>query len=331
MIWLIIIGIGSFVFTLLGTRLVIVSLRAKPWLMDMPNERSNHATPTPKGGGVAVVFSLVIFLLLGDASFLLIVSLLLLAGISLLDDWITLSPGVRIITQAMAILLAFTEVPETVYLQEIPILLQQVVIFLGWLWFTNLYNFMDGIDGISACEMISIAFGVCLILAYNGTIEDPLFAHMLAVAAAGAGFYWWNRHPAKIFLGDVGSIPVGFLLGYMLIQLAALGVDEGYLAAALILPAYYLTDSSITLIVRMLAGEKVWQAHSRHFYQQAVRKGMTHSAVVQYLFGVNFLLILLAIYAVLYPELQLLMVLIAYAMVAYILWFFRKPSNVDTT
>ena len=146
---------------------------------------------------------------------------------------------------------------------------------LLWIWFINLFNFMDGIDGIAGGETAAIAVGVGSVAALGGSAVDTVLG-AATVAGAAVGFLWWNRHPARIFLGDVGSAPLGFLLGWMLLDLAA----RGLWAPALILPLYYLADATVTIVRRALRGERVWHPHRQHYYQQAVRRGLSHTAVV---------------------------------------------------
>ena len=145
---------------------------------------------------------------------------------------------------------------------------------LAWVWFVNLFNFMDGIDGIAGVETASIGLGLAAIgLLAPAAGGDP--GHALGLAAAALGFLWWNWHPAKIFLGDVGSVPIGFLLGWLLLTAAA----NGWWAPALILPLYYLVDATATLLRRATRREKVWRAHREHFYQYAVQQGRSHAQV----------------------------------------------------
>ena len=143
---------------------------------------------------------------------------------------------------------------------------------------------MDGIDGITSVETIVIGVGVFL-------ISDGPTAFLGGIlAAAATGFLKWNWNPAKVFLGDVGSIPLGFLLGWLLLNLAG----NGHWAAAIILPAYYLTDATITLIGRAIKGEKLWQAHRQHFYQKAVQRGLSHEYVATMVAFLGAVLIMLA-------------------------------------
>ena len=170
--------------------------------------------------------------------------------------------------------------------------LDMVAAGLLWVWFINLFNFMDGIDGIAGVEAASIGVGIALVSVAAG-LSDVFGTFGLAIAAASLGFLIWNWHPAKIFLGDIGSVPLGFMLGGLLLWLAA----NGQWAAALILPLYYLADSTITLLKRFVRGEKVWQAHRQHFYQQALAHGLSHDHVVRHVLFVDLVLIALAVAA----------------------------------
>jgi UDP-N-acetylmuramyl pentapeptide phosphotransferase/UDP-N-acetylglucosamine-1-phosphate transferase len=167
---------------------------------------------------------------------------------------------------------------------------------LAWLWFINLFNFMDGIDGLAGSEAIAVALGYLLIVTWAGH-DHPLWRPALIVAASVAGYLAWNWHPAKVFMGDAGSIPLGFLLGWLLLDLAL----AGQWAAALILPAYFAADATYTLLKRALRGEKPWQAHREHFYQRAVLGGATPPGVVWRVSAVNAALIALALASLAHP------------------------------
>jgi UDP-N-acetylmuramyl pentapeptide phosphotransferase/UDP-N-acetylglucosamine-1-phosphate transferase len=311
-------ALGAFILSLLATRITIETLRKKNALLDMPGPRSNHKRPTPRGGGLAVVFTLLIFLLSADASYWLVLGMLLLAAISFVDDWIRLSPITRLCVQIIAVLAALHDVQIPALYEIMPIWLAQGLTVIAWVWFINLFNFMDGIDGIAGAEMISISGGLIAVTLVLGTFSNPLSLLALVVLGAGFGFLWWNWHPAKIFLGDVGSIPIGYLLGYMLLMAA----QNGYYYAALILPAYYLADATITLLMRIWKRERIWEAHSQHFYQKAVRGGRRHDAVAVVVLGVNMLLIMLAVLAELDRESGWIHLSVAYGMVGAVLFFF---------
>ena len=312
------VALSAFLISLLGTRLMILALRKRTVLLDIPNLRSNHRAPVPKGGGIAVVISLIICLLVVDIDYGIVLSLLLLAAVSLLDDLIGVPIVIRLCVQIIAVTVALSGMPDFVSASVLPNWVIHCFVGLLWVWFINVFNFMDGIDGISASEMISIGIGVAVPVVLLGDFPSVLSNYGLIVASAAFGFLWWNWHPAKIFLGDVGSVPIGFLLGYLLL----LAFTHGYHFTAIILPAYYLSDASITLIKRAYRRQKIWQAHSEHYYQQAIRKGKSHEFVVRCIFGINLLLILLAVQATLTPELGLFHTATAYMIVWMLLGFF---------
>jgi UDP-N-acetylmuramyl pentapeptide phosphotransferase/UDP-N-acetylglucosamine-1-phosphate transferase len=165
--------------------------------------------------------------------------------------------------------------------------LDAVAAGLLWLWFINLFNFMDGIDGLAGSEAAAVALGLLLFAGF-GDGRDPGLAALAATAAAAAlGFLVWNWAPARIFLGDVGSVPSGYLLGFLLLDVAA----RGGWKIALILPLYFLADATVTLARRLAHGERVWQAHREHFYQQAAQRGLGHAAVVRRVIAADLLLI----------------------------------------
>jgi UDP-N-acetylmuramyl pentapeptide phosphotransferase/UDP-N-acetylglucosamine-1-phosphate transferase len=183
-----------------------------------------------------------------------------------------------------------------VFQELLPDWLDTVAAAVLWLWFLNLFNFMDGIDGITGVETVAIGGGLAAFALFAG--EGPSTAWFGAtLAAAAAGFLVWNWHPARIFLGDVGSVPVGYLLGFLLLSLAA----QGHWAPALILPGYYLADATITLVRRTLRGERIWQAHAQHFYQRAVQDGLSHAQVSLAILAADLVLIGLAMTALAHP------------------------------
>ncbi|MGE3770610.1 MAG: glycosyltransferase family 4 protein [Bdellovibrionales bacterium] len=249
------------------------------------NERSHHTTPVTLGGGWGVIAPvllalalLVVFTPHAPTALPLAGAMLLLVAVSWVDDLGNVSALLRFGVQIVAVAIGYQALPEGQILQGlVPPWLETVLVAVGWLWFINLYNFMDGIDGIAGVETFSIGAGIVaialLVLPLDGM--TPVLA--AAVCGAAVGFLKWNWHPARIFMGDVGSIPLGFLLGFLLLSVAA----QGYLVAALILPLYYLVDATYTLLRRAARGQKFWQAHREHFYQIACGgPGRDHDRVV---------------------------------------------------
>jgi UDP-N-acetylmuramyl pentapeptide phosphotransferase/UDP-N-acetylglucosamine-1-phosphate transferase len=274
-------------------------------LVDVPNERSSHAAPTPSGAGLALIpVVLVAWLIAGHGSggtFLLwlIGAALLLGALSWIDDRRDLPQFIRLLAQAAAVALILWLWPDDrLVLQGLaPFWLDRLFTGLAWIWFINLFNFMDGIDGISGIETLSLGAGTALVFGLAG--GAPLFGVFgAAIAGAAVGFLWWNWQPAKVFLGDVGSVPLGFLLGWLLLELAA----AGQWPAALILPFYYLVDTGLTLARRVIRGEKFLQPHREHFYQMAVINGQSHAAVTVTIGVCNVGLIMMALVSIINPS-----------------------------
>ncbi|UTW51687.1 glycosyltransferase family 4 protein [bacterium SCSIO 12827] len=271
----------------------LISLLRRFQVLDHPNERSSHQRPTPVGGGVLIVATLVPAWqwLEGTALWPLALAALGLAGLSLVDDFRRVPTGVRFICHIIAVAAVLSLNPGLAgWLPDaIPRTVALIGVGLGWVWFINLFNFMDGIDGISGVECLGIGLGVAVIAAL-GAVPPAHGSLGICLAAAAAGFLIWNWHPAKVFMGDVGSVPLGFLIGWLLLEMAAAGAW----APAVILPLYYLADATITLLRRLLRGEAPWQAHRDHFYQQATRAGRSHARVACQILALNAVLIALA-------------------------------------
>ena len=293
--------------SLAGTGVVLFFLRRHA-ILDHPNARSSHAAPVPRGGGLAVIAILVCAWVyvapeaLQMEIWVVLLAAVLLATVSWIDDLRSLSPVTRLLAQAAGVLPALIWLGDSglVFQGLLPQPLDLAATALAWLWFVNLFNFMDGIDAISAVEATGIGGGVALIASIAPASGlDPALG--LTLAAAAIGFLVWNWPPAKIFLGDVGSVPLGFLLGWLLLKLAA----SGYWAPALILPLYYLADATITLALRAARREPVWQAHRQHYYQRAVQRGRSHFCVSAAIGAANLLLAALAVLSLTQPWIAL--------------------------
>ena len=281
-------GLSVAGLTWLATRIVLDVLVRRA-ILDKPNERSSHDTPTPRGGGIAVVAVLfpawIVAALLSDAwvPWLPLGAMLFLAGVSWRDDLESLGVLWRFGAQILAVAIGLESIDGLVFRGLLPGWLDPLAAGFLWLWFVNLYNFMDGIDGIAAVETASIGGGVALVALGAAMGPAGASAWGIVLAAAALGFLPWNWHRAKVFLGDVGSVPLGYLSGWLLLSMAAAGAWK----AALILPLYYLADATITLLRRLRRGEKVWRAHREHYYQRAVQGGMSHAAVVRAILAGN--------------------------------------------
>ena len=293
---------------------------ARGWLqrraiLDHPGERTSHEAATPRGGGIALVpvilFAWMMLALAGlapGAIFGITALAAALALVSWYDDLGDLAFGWRLGAHVVAAALgaAYLLGPAPVFQGLLPPLADRIATALLWAWFINLYNFMDGIDGITCVETIAIGLGVVLVVQLAGDAAH-LSAPALALAAGALGFLRWNRPRASIFLGDVGSVPLGFLAGWLLLLLAA----QGQWAPALILALYYLADATVTLLRRLLRGERIWQAHRSHFYQRALAPDNDHGAVLKLIIGGDVALLLLALLAIRFPWPALIVALLA--------------------
>ena len=267
-------GILSFVVAFVALRLLIGPLARLA--LDEPNERSLHQRPVPRTGGVAVIVGTAAGLYFVEGAYwppLLIA--LLLAGVSLLDDLRGMPTAVRLTAHLAA---AAALVWHLAWPMD-PV--AAVLLVLAVTWITNLYNFMDGSDGLAG-GMAVIGFGV---YAYAANLAGSTWIPAFCVALAGAStaFLTHNFPPARIFMGDVGSIPLGFLAA----ALGIVGWHDGlwplWFPALVFGP--FIGDATVTLLRRLLRGERVWQAHKDHYYQRLVRMGFGHrgTAVVGYL------------------------------------------------
>lgn len=323
MTFYILLALSSFLLTLLGTRVTIITLRQRVRPIDPASIRAGYKKPPLTGGGVAVVMALIICMLVADIDYSVILAMFLLAATAMLGELIDIPLPVRLGVQLLSVMIGMHGVALPSLGGLLPLWLCKTLIAGAWIWFINLFDLMDGVDGISPTEMVGIGMGICLIGAMSGhAFPDPLSTYALIVGASGCGFLWWNWHPAKILLGETGAAPIGFLLGYLLLLAAV----SGYPYAALILPAYHVSDATITLIRRMVKS-KTLRGRGDYYYMRGMRAGRQPDAVVRYIFGVNFLLINLAVFSVLDPELAVVYVGLAYATVFMILGFFAHTQH----
>jgi UDP-GlcNAc:undecaprenyl-phosphate GlcNAc-1-phosphate transferase len=267
-------AIATLVVPAVTAWIVIAILRrsrlARP-LADIPNERSLHASPTPRVGGLGLIIAaLPVVAWVGDAEIAILAACAaLLAVVSIFDDVRSLPISVRLPAHAAAATVAILAIAGPARAHGGLGVVEAAVAIVAIVWMTNLYNFMDGSDGLAG-GMTVIGFGA-LALAAASAREWPLAAACAAIASAGAGFLAHNFPPARVFLGDAGSIPLGFLA-------AALGlhgtlVDAWPLAFPLIVFSPFIADATATLARRVLRGEAFWRAHRSHYYQRLVLAG----------------------------------------------------------
>jgi UDP-N-acetylmuramyl pentapeptide phosphotransferase/UDP-N-acetylglucosamine-1-phosphate transferase len=281
----------------------IVTWAIRPALLRValakPNARSSHRIPTPQGAGIAVVAATLLVaaavnvVAVGPAANIPLVvfgTTLFIAIVGFIDDVKSIGVLPRLLLQGLAVGAVVFAAPDNLRIvSACPPWIERGLLVIAGLWFVNLVNFMDGLDLMTVAEAVPVSAAVAL---FGLTGNIPAATTVAAAALCGAllGFAPFNRPVAKIFLGDVGSLPIGLLLGWCLLQLAY----HGQYAAALLLPLYYLTDATITLLRRMARREPFWAAHRSHFYQQATDNGFTVLRVVGEVFALNVGLALLA-------------------------------------
>ena len=301
-----------------------------------PNARSSHVAPTPQGGGIAVVASLVIVvtaanlvdpMVQAQSSWLalLVGAIVLTALVGAFDDIKPLGVAPRLALQACAVAMMLAALPtELRVAAALPWWIERTLMLLAGLWFVNLTNFMDGIDWMTVAEVVPITAALGL-LGWLGAM--PMHGVVVALALGGAiiGFAPFNRPVARLVLGDVGSLPIGLLLAWLMVLLAG----QGQLAAALLLPFYYGADATLTLARRLRDRARIWEAHRSHFYQRATAGGFTVSEVVARVVAVNLALAVLAIATVQLrsPLVDIAALLAGAALVGWLLWTFARGKR----
>ena len=259
-------------------------------ILDCPNARSLHEQPVPRIGGLAILGGIfagvAILLLLGEANRPMQIPDLMLAGlvplalVSFQDDRVGVLPRWRILVHLLAAvsLLVADLMPRSLVLPSLalafPAWATIPLTFLFVVWMINLYNFMDGMDGF-ASGMAVIGFST---LAWLGWADSGFATFCMIVAAASAGFLFHNFPPAKIFLGDTGSTALGFLAAAFSLWGAKDGLFPFWVALLVFSP--FIVDATVTLLRRLLRGEKVWEAHRSHYYQRLVLLGWGHHRTV---------------------------------------------------
>jgi Fuc2NAc and GlcNAc transferase len=268
-------------------------------VIDVPNERSAHTRPVPRGGGLAIAGVVITgSVILGvreelPSNFLaaLIGGGLIVAGIGWLDDHRSVSSLVRVVAHFLAAALAVAlmqGLPEmTVGGRVVQLgVLGSLFAVLTIVWLINLYNFMDGIDGIAGVNAVTVGLFGAFLLQRSGS--SGLASIAFLIAGASFGFLLWNWAPARIFLGDVGSGFLGFC--FAVLAVASENTSEVPLLLWILLMGVFIVDATVTLIRRVARGENWYAAHNNHAYQRAVRSGFAHSTVSLAVAAINCLL-----------------------------------------
>lgn len=295
MIYYLLPSVAAFLFSVLFSR-HLSDPRSRLYVLDHPNQRSLHSIPTPRNGGIAVLSGFVLGRIIlwfmnyppTPSEKFFWIGLILTVAVSFLDDRRPLSPGVRLFFQLSSAILLMV---GGFALSELNIPGVGSVA-LGWfglpfsilyiVWMMNLYNFMDGMDGFAG-GMGSFGFGFIALL---GWLSGELYfsATALIICAANLGFLTSNFPPSSIFMGDVGSVPMGFMAACFSLWGVREGIFDFWIAVLIFSP--FIADATVTVIRRWLTGEKVWQAHRTHYYQRLVQMGWGHrkTVLIEYIF-----------------------------------------------
>lgn len=323
------------VFTaLLLARLTLIALMPvfRRYALARPNARSTHRIPTPQGGGIGILIGGLGIGVPASLNFggqwqgqgqvLLVLAGLsvLIAALGAIDDLRALGWRIRIAAQTLIVAALLLALPEHLrLLGAVPLVVERVVATLLGVWFINLTNFMDGIDG-----MLVAGTAPLFLVVGSGflglSIPDPL---ALALGGGMLGFLILNRPPARLFAGDVGALAIGFLAAACLFFVAT----EASLVAAIILPLYFVADATSTLFLRALRGATLTQAHRDHAYQQAIDHGMPCTRIITEVALLNLGLAALAAFAIWMPSVALLLLVLAIVATAMLILRFRRAGR----
>lgn len=287
-----------FCWTFVATFILILSYRdiAKKFgIVDKPDERRNHIGELVRGAGIVILFCSIISYYIyisyynGNATSTTAMKILLISAvlgiIFFLEDVGSVRTSIRFTAQIVSAILAVYICKDMILvLPNVPYFVNFIIVVIGWVWFMNLYNFMDGIDGMTATNTIFFLLAIILLTSSSmfgaKTDIDGLCISILPTFIA---FFLLNRHPAKVIIGDSGSIAFGFILGYIFLNLSnCVG-----LVIPIIICSYYLFDSSLTLISRITKMENILNPHSKHFFQIAVRGGLKPNQICNIIICVN--------------------------------------------
>ena len=309
----------SFALCVLFTR-TLVKFLPKCGIVDAPSARRQHKKVTPRGGGLAVItaftigFAIIDHLWLGGIYSARVLAPLWMIGlISFYDDIRHVNVVLRLLLQLIvAAYLAYNFLlPYSLFHDGLPPGVDFIIAFFAFTAFVNIYNFMDGIDGMTSSMSIHLSLTILLIcFLRHDVINHVELVETIALLtlACSLAFVIYNWHPAHIFLGDIGSITFGLLIGLNLMLIASSG--ERLFVAAIIAPLYYLGDGGMTILIRALRGEKVWLPHLNHFFQQAIRKRLTHRKIMTEVILCNYWLMMLSVGALFYPVISLIIAML---------------------
>jgi Fuc2NAc and GlcNAc transferase len=289
-----------------GLTMIVRKWANRKSIIDHPNERSSHSIPTPRGGGIAialvwfvVLLVLVVYKRIEVSLFFALLCGLPVAAIGLIDDVISLSPKIRLLVQIICAVLALyflggLNMVDIGFYQISLHYLLTIFALIGIVWFTNLFNFLDGIDGYLSAEIIFVGLAIYFLFGF----ELPIL-----LAAVTAGFLLWNWQPAKIFMGDVGSTLLGFIIGVLSVYYQ--NINQSSILLWLMLTSLFWFDATLTIFRRLKNREKLSESHKKHAYQRLVQSGFSHQKTVISSIIINVPILLLVWLAFEFPFLLL--------------------------
>lgn len=319
----------AFVFSIVVTGLVR-RYSINKQIIDVPNERSSHSKPTPRGGGLSISLSLILGIvwlsyfdmLTIQITFAFFLSVFIIAFTGWLDDHRDIPFYWRVVMYSVASLVLLFETGglESIRIGdviiEMPLIMGYIITFLGIVWLTNLYNFMDGTDALASIQAICASLFAGWMLYQNEGYELAMICFI--IAASCLGFLYWNRPPAKIFMGDVGSCVLGFMFAMLSLLSDLAGLLPVYIWCILL--SLFICDATFTLIKRIVGREKWYQAHRSHAYQRLVQMGMSHGRLALLVFIINVLLLWPAAYLAYNYPVYSLAISIWIIVLMFILW-----------
>lgn len=277
----------SFALSFFLSRIIIQLLGKR--LIDIPSDRSSHNLPTPRGGGIAIATAIILISagagVYGSAlPWAPLILFTLIAILGALDDFMSLSVRVRLLIQFFLSLIAVMICVHELNNLDVGMIALSGLCVIALVWQCNLYNFMDGINGIATIQAICVCLMMGIIL--HQTNNNPAIVKLLVITGmACAGFLYWNFPNARIFMGDTGSLFLGFIFGFAAIKTSIGSIDIA--AAWLISMAVFIVDATYTLSIRLLTGQKFYLPHRSHSYQKLALKLNSHTKATFFVCLVN--------------------------------------------
>ena len=335
-------------FPFLLTGFIYISLKplimylTKIKVMDMPKKRSNHLIPTPKGAGLiiipTIIVSIVFFIyfdLINHEPWSIICLLTFILWVTcIFDDFYNLPSIPRLVIQGLCVFIAIKFLNDEIsnlaqaiinianfdINKELFNYFLKVLIFFYWLWLVNLFNFMDGMDGITGFQVCTFSMGI-IVLSIFGSLPNENSYIGIILFSSFLGFLFWNKPPARIFLGDSGSIPIGFLISSVIILSL---IKQQNFVPTMILILFHFIDSTLTICLRALKRKNIFEAHSDHFYQKKIRSGSSHQKVLEKINIVNLALI---VFSILYLYLGVLSLVFSILLVFKLLYWLNGKNE----